>query len=52
MGAKAAALNPQITHQVIPQTGHFPMLEEPQQYLDLVYEFMAIGQPINQPISQ
>ena len=45
MGAKAAELNHQmITHQVISKTGHFPMLEAPDQYLNLVAEFMAINQ--------
>ncbi|MEM9137702.1 MAG: alpha/beta hydrolase [Cyanobacteria bacterium P01_F01_bin.42] len=41
MGAKAAALNPHITHHVIERTGHFPMLEAPQQYLTRVSDFMA-----------
>lgn len=44
MGAKAAALNQQITHQVISRTGHFPMLEAPDQYLNLVSDFMAVSQ--------
>ena len=48
MGAKAAALNHKITHHVMPQTGHFPMLEDPERYLDLVSEFMRVSQPISQ----
>lgn len=40
MGAKAAALNQKIIHQVIPKTGHFPMLEEPEQYLQSVSAFL------------
>lgn len=42
MGAKAAALNRQITHEVVSKTGHFPMLEAPDQYLNLVTNFMAL----------
>jgi proline iminopeptidase len=40
MGAKAAALNQKIIHQVIPKTGHFPMLESPEQYLQSVSAFL------------
>ena len=43
MGAKAAALNAKITHQIIPQTGHFPMLEEPDQYLEQVSTFLTMS---------
>lgn len=41
MGAKAAALNQRITHQIVDRTGHFPMLEAPKQYLDLVSNFTS-----------
>jgi pimeloyl-ACP methyl ester carboxylesterase len=30
LGAAAAALNPRLEHRVLPQVGHFPMLEDPE----------------------
>ncbi|NJN23348.1 MAG: alpha/beta hydrolase [Acaryochloridaceae cyanobacterium RL_2_7] len=43
MGAKAAELNPQISYQMIEKTGHFPMLEKPEQYLNQVSEFLCLS---------
>lgn len=41
MGDNAAMLNPEkIEHVVIPQTSHFPMLEDPQTYLRCVRHFL------------
>lgn len=40
MGNQAAALNPTVEYVVIPNTGHFPMLEDPQTYLKVVGEFL------------
>jgi pimeloyl-ACP methyl ester carboxylesterase len=42
MGKQAADLNEdQIEFVVIPKTGHFPMLEDPEGYLDCVNEFLG-----------
>ena len=42
MGRKAAALNDCIKYVELPQTSHFPMLEDPQAYLKTVREFLQI----------
>lgn len=44
LGAKAAELNPQVDYALVKNTGHFPMLEEPDIYLDYVRRFLGIGQ--------
>lgn len=41
LGQKAAVLNPQVKHVIIPNTGHFPMLEDRQTYLQQVREFLG-----------
>ncbi|MGF1498370.1 MAG: alpha/beta fold hydrolase [Elainellaceae cyanobacterium] len=41
LGSKAAALNPIIQHVILPNTGHFPMLEDTTSYLDAVKAFIA-----------
>jgi proline iminopeptidase len=41
LGQKAAALNPRIEFVTIPQSGHFPMLENPRHYLETVRAFLA-----------
>jgi pimeloyl-ACP methyl ester carboxylesterase len=41
MGAQAAQLNPQVQHVVIPDTAHFPMLEDAPTYLQTVRAFLA-----------
>ncbi|MCM1982314.1 alpha/beta fold hydrolase [Lyngbya confervoides] len=43
MGARAADLNEHIVHRIIPNTGHFPMLEAPEAYLQEVQEFLALA---------
>lgn len=40
LGRKAALLNPKIEHVVIPNTAHFPMLEDPETYLGHVRAFL------------
>jgi proline iminopeptidase len=43
LGYRAAALNPDIVHYVeIPNTGHFPMLEAPEVYLQKVNDFLSL----------
>jgi proline iminopeptidase len=41
LAQQAAALNPRIEFVTIPQSGHFPMLENPQHYLETVKTFLA-----------
>ncbi len=42
MGKAAAELNPtNITYKEIPQTGHFPMLEDVPTYLSLINAFLT-----------
>ena len=43
MGRQAAALNEIIEYVEIPQTGHFPMLEDRESYLRAVKEFLRVG---------
>lgn len=40
LGRAAAAQSPQVRHVVIPNTGHFPMLEDAATYLPLVQNFL------------
>jgi pimeloyl-ACP methyl ester carboxylesterase len=42
MGRQAAALSDAITHVVIPNTAHFPMLEDAETYLQHVREFLQL----------
>lgn len=42
MGRKAAALNDLIEFVSIPDTAHFPMLEDPPTYLRLIREFLGV----------
>jgi proline iminopeptidase len=44
MGRQAAAMNDKLEFVVIPNTAHFPMLEDPATYLQRVREFL---QPVN-----
>ncbi|MEA5551539.1 alpha/beta hydrolase [Anabaena cylindrica UHCC 0172] len=44
MGEKAAALSEKVEYAVIPNTAHFPMLEDPETYLQRVREFLQISQ--------
>jgi pimeloyl-ACP methyl ester carboxylesterase len=41
MGKKACALNPQLEYQEIPNTGHFPMLEAENLYIEKVQSFLS-----------
>ena len=43
MGRQAAALNDNIQYVVIPNTAHFPMLEDTPTYLRLVREFLGVN---------
>lgn len=43
MGQNAANLSPNIEFALIPQTAHFPMLEDPDTYLQKVEEFLSIS---------
>ncbi|MGM3306702.1 alpha/beta fold hydrolase [Anabaena sp. WFMT] len=40
MGEKAAALNDKVDFALIPNTAHFPMLEDPETYLARIREFL------------
>jgi pimeloyl-ACP methyl ester carboxylesterase len=40
MGEQAAALSEKVEHVVIPNTAHFPMLEDPETYLQHVKTFL------------
>lgn len=42
MGRQAASLNAIVQHIVMPNTSHFPMLEDPEIYLQHVRRFLAI----------
>lgn len=44
MGRQAAALNDRIEYVVIPDTAHFPMLEDAPTYLQHIREFLGINQ--------
>ncbi|HSM82536.1 MAG TPA: alpha/beta hydrolase [Nodosilinea sp.] len=41
LGRTAADLNPKIEYALVKNTGHFPMLEDPDIYLDYVNAFLA-----------
>ncbi|NJL48366.1 MAG: alpha/beta hydrolase [Leptolyngbyaceae cyanobacterium SM2_5_2] len=41
LGHRAAELNPLIEYAVVRQTGHFPMLEDPETYLGYVKAFLT-----------
>jgi pimeloyl-ACP methyl ester carboxylesterase len=42
MGRQAAALSEKIEHIVMPKTSHFPMLEDPQAYLQHLQNFLPV----------
>lgn len=44
LGRKAAALSDRVEHVVIPNTAHFPMLEDAETYLALVKQFLGSSQ--------
>lgn len=41
MGRQAAAMNDKIEFALMPDTAHFPMLEDPDTYLNLVRKFLS-----------
>jgi pimeloyl-ACP methyl ester carboxylesterase len=43
LGRAAAAQSQQVKHVVIPNTGHFPMLEDAATYLPLVQDFLRLN---------
>lgn len=45
MGRQAAQLSDRVELAVIPETAHFPMLEDPETYLQRVRSFLAADQP-------
>lgn len=45
MGRQAAELNPVVEYVMIPNTAHFPMLEDAETYLQKVRAFLQIEQP-------
>lgn len=47
MGRQAAALNEKVEYVVIPDTAHFPMLEDAETYLEKVREFLGIKTNFN-----
>ncbi|MGB6299528.1 MAG: alpha/beta hydrolase [Rivularia sp. (in: cyanobacteria)] len=42
MGRKAATMSDQVEYVMIPNTAHFPMLEDPDTYLKTVKEFLQL----------
>ena len=46
MGRQAAALNDNIQYVELPQTSHFPMLEDKTAYLNTVREFLQVGSTV------
>ncbi|AVH63340.1 alpha/beta hydrolase [Nostoc sp. 'Peltigera membranacea cyanobiont' 213] len=45
MGRKAAAMNDKVEFVMIPNTAHFPMLEDAPSYMKLVQEFLQVSIP-------
>ncbi len=43
LGKNAAELNPKVEYALVKGTGHFPMLEDPDTYLNYVNQFLDIG---------
>lgn len=46
MGARAAALSPEVHHIVIERTGHFPMLEDAPTYLAHIRQFLGVQEGV------
>lgn len=42
MGRQAATLNPKVKYVMIPNTSHFPMLEDPEAYLQQINMFLTV----------
>ncbi|NJO40746.1 MAG: alpha/beta hydrolase [Cyanobacteria bacterium CRU_2_1] len=47
LGRKAAALNDRIEHVIMSDTGHFPMLEDADTYLQIVKSFLQVRQVVS-----
>jgi pimeloyl-ACP methyl ester carboxylesterase len=47
LGRQAAALSSYVEHVVIPDTGHFPMLEDTATYLRLVRQFLQVPETVS-----
>jgi len=47
MGRQAAALNDRVEYCEMRDTAHFPMLEDPETYLQRVQEFLGVSSPAN-----
>lgn len=45
LGRRAATLSNKVEQVIIPNTAHFPMLEDPQTYLQQVTEFLGVSSP-------
>lgn len=45
LGENAAVLSDRVQHVTIPNTAHFPMLEDPETYLQHVTEFLGVASP-------
>ncbi len=45
MGRQAAAMSDKVEFALIPNTAHFPMLEDPATYLQRVREFLQLPVP-------
>jgi pimeloyl-ACP methyl ester carboxylesterase len=43
LGKNAAELNSKVDYALVKGTGHFPMLEDPDTYLDYVRDFLKVG---------
>ena len=43
LGRAAAALNPSLKYQVLKKVGHFPMLEDSENFLDAVRGFLVVA---------
>lgn len=49
MGRRAADLNDRIEYAEMRDTAHFPMLEDAPTYLELVHQFLGIGEAVPNP---
>ncbi|MEO0456858.1 MAG: alpha/beta hydrolase [Cyanobacteria bacterium P01_A01_bin.114] len=41
LGQQAAAMSDQIDYVMMPKTAHFPMLEDPDKYLEIILDFLS-----------
>lgn len=52
LGQEAAALSPCVEQIVLPETAHFPMLEDPKEYLRQVCQFLQVPAPASDLLLQ